>query len=78
MQKKWGKICLTLFKKKTTFLDNKNQKIKRSKNWDFSKGVGPRFWSTISIFLYSFFIILRKIGQEKVLDDVLQRKKKPF
>ena len=54
---------------------HKNQKIKRSKNWDFSKGVGPWFWSTISIFLYSFFIILGKIGQEKVLDDVPQRKK---
>ena len=46
-----------------------------SKNWDFSKGVGPWFCSTISVFLYSFFIILGKIGQEKVLDDVPQRKK---
>ena len=28
-------------------LDYKNKKLKKSKNWDFSKGVSPWFWSKI-------------------------------
>ena len=36
------------------FPDYKNKKLKMSKNWDFSKGVSPQFWSKLgkfSIFL---------------------------
>ena len=29
------------------FLDYKKQKVKKVKNWDFSKGVSPWFWSKI-------------------------------
>ena len=39
---------------KNAFLDYKNKLIK-SKNWEFSKGVSPWFWSkigTFSIFLF--------------------------
>ena len=39
---------------KNDFLDYKNM-VKKSKNWDFSKGVGAWFWSkigTLSIFLF--------------------------
>ena len=39
------------------FLEYKNNK---SKNWEFSTGVSPWFWS--------------KIGQENVFYDILQRK----
>ena len=31
-------------------LDYKNKKFKKSKNWDFSKGVSPWFWSKIGNF----------------------------
>ena len=29
---------------KKAFLDYKKQKVKKVKNWDFSKGVSPWFW----------------------------------
>ena len=32
---------------KNAFLGYKNKKFKNSKNWDFSKGVSPWFWSKI-------------------------------
>ena len=36
--------------KKKAFQDYKNKKLKKSKNWDFSKGVSPWFWSKIGNF----------------------------
>ena len=30
--------------RKNAFLGYKNNKFKKSKNWDFSKGVSPWFW----------------------------------
>ena len=42
------KMCLTIFlKEKKAFLYYKKQKVKKSKNWHFSKGVTPWFWSKI-------------------------------
>ena len=35
---------------RNAFLDYKNKKLKKSKNWDFSKGVSPWFWSKIGNF----------------------------
>ena len=35
---------------RNAFLDYKNKKFKKSKNWDFFKGVSPWFWSKIGIF----------------------------
>ena len=35
---------------KNAFLDYKNNKLRKSKNWDFSKGVSPWFWSKIGTF----------------------------
>ena len=35
---------------RNAFLDYKNEKLKKSKNWDFSKGVSPSFWSKIGNF----------------------------
>ena len=34
-----------ILERKTVFLDYKNKKFKKSKNWDFSKGGKPWFWS---------------------------------
>ena len=32
------------------FIDYKSKKLKKSKNWDFSKRVSPWFWSKIGNF----------------------------
>ena len=42
-------------KKKQPFLGYKNDIIKKSKNWDFFKGVNPWFWSKFSNFLWVCF-----------------------
>ena len=36
-----------ILERKKAFLDYKKEKVKKVKNWDFSKGVSPRFWSKI-------------------------------
>ena len=44
-----------ILERRNAFLDYKNEMSKKSKNWDFSKGVSPWFWSKIgnfSIFLF--------------------------
>ena len=58
--------------KKNAFLGYKNKKLKKSKNWHFSKGVNPWFWSKNGNF--SNFFFLRNIGQENVFYDILKRK----
>ena len=40
---------------KNAFLGNKNKKFKKSKNWHFTKGVNPRFWSKNAHFSKFFF-----------------------
>ena len=61
-----------ILERKNAFLGYKNNKLKKSKNWDFSKGVNPWFWSKIGHFPIVFF--LGNIGQEKVFYDILERK----
>ena len=68
--------------KKNVFYDNleeknafqgfKNKKFKKTKNWHFSKGVNPWFWSKNGHF--SNFFLLGNIGQENVFYDILQQK----
>ena len=41
-----------------TFPDYKNKRLKKWKNWDFSKGISPLFWSKIGNF--SMFLIWAK------------------
>ena len=36
-----------ILERKNAFSDHKKQKVKTVKNWDFSKGVSPWFWSKI-------------------------------
>ena len=51
------------------FLGYKNEKVK---NWQFSKGVNPWFWSKNGHFS-NFFLL--NIGQEKFFYDILEQKK---
>ena len=65
--------CLSRYsrKKKKAFLGYKNKKFKKSKNWHFSKGVNPWFWSKNGHFFKLFFLF--NIGQKNVIYDILQR-----
>ena len=73
----FGKIGLEnvfydILEGKNAFLGYKNKKFKKSKNWLFSKGVNPWFWSQSGHF--SNFFFLDKIGQENVFYVILERK----
>ena len=61
-----------ILEQKNTFLGYKNKKFKKSKNWHFSKGVNPWFWSKNGHF--SNFFFKGNIGQENVFYDILKRK----
>ena len=65
-------VFYDILERKKAFLEYKNKKFKKSKNWHFSKGVGPWFWSKIGHFSTLFF--LGNIGQENVFYDILERK----
>ena len=57
---------------KNVFLGYKNKTFKKWENWHFSKGVNPWFWSNNGHF--SNFFLLGNIGQENILNDILERK----
>ena len=65
-------VFYDILERKNTFLGYKNNQFKKSKNWHFSKGVNPWFWSKNSHFFKLFF--LGNIGQEKVFYNILERK----
>ena len=65
-------ICYDILEQKNAFLGYKDKKFKKSKNWHFSKGVNPWFWSKNGHFFNFFF--LGNIGQENVLYDILEWK----
>ena len=44
------KVFYDILDDRNAFLDYKNKKLKKSKNWDFFKGVCPWFWSKIGNF----------------------------
>ena len=62
-----------ILERKNAFLGYKYNKLKKSKNYHFSKRVNPRFWSKTDHFCN--FIFLGNIGQENVFYDILERKK---
>ena len=62
-----------ILERKKAFLDYKKQKVKKVQNWDFSKGVGPWFWS--KIWNFSIFLFLAKSERKMCLTIFLQRKK---
>ena len=55
-------VFYDILERKNAFLGYKNKKFKKSKNWHFSKGVIPWFWSKNGHF--SNFCFLGNIGQE--------------
>ena len=57
---------------KNAFLTYKNKKLKKSRNWHFSKGVNPWFCSKKWPFFELFF--LGNIAQESVFYDILEGK----
>ena len=65
-------VFYDILERKNAFLIYKNSKFKKSKNWHFSKGVNPWFWSKNCHF--SEFFFLGNIGQENVFYDILERK----
>ena len=67
-------VFYDILKGKNAFLGYKDNKFKKSKNWHFSKGVNPWFWSKNG--LNSNFLFLANIGQENVFYDILERKKR--
>ena len=66
-------VFYDILERKNAFRGYKNKTFKKSKNWDFSKGVNPRFWSKNGYFSIFFLV---NIGQENVFYDILQQKSK--
>ena len=62
-----------ILERKIAFLHYENRKLKKLKNFHFSKAVSPRFWSKFEIYIY-----LVKMYQKSVFDDILERKKSLF
>ena len=65
-------VFYDILERKNAFLGYKNKKFNKSKNWHFSKGVNPWFWSKNGHF--SNFFFLANIGQKNVFYDILERK----
>ena len=65
-------ILYDILEQQNAFLGFKNKKFKKSKNWHFSNGVNPWFWSKNGHFLDFFF--LDNLAQENILYDILERK----
>ena len=61
-----------ILERKNSLLAYKKKKFKNSKNWHFSNGVNPWFWSKNGHFFKLFF--LGNIGKENVFHDILKRK----
>ena len=66
------KVFYDILERKNAFLGYKNNKLKKSKNWDFCKRAIPWFWSKTGHFSILFF--LGNIGQQNVFYDILERK----
>ena len=65
-------IFYDILERENVFLGYKNKKLKKSKNWHFSKGVDPCFWSKDDHFFN--FLFLGKIGEANVFYDIVERK----
>ena len=64
-------VFYDILETKNAFLGYKNKYFKKSKNWHFSRGVNPWFWSKNGRF--SNFFLLGNLGQENVFHDILER-----
>ena len=59
------------FEQKNAFLGYRNKKLKKWKNWHFSKGVYPWFWSKYGHLCNFFF--LGNIALENLFYDILEQ-----
>ena len=66
-------VFYDILERKKAFLGYKNKKFRKSKNWHFSEGVNPWFWSKNGHF--SKFYLLGIIGEENIFYYILERKK---
>ena len=48
-------VFYDILERKNAFLGYKKKKVKKSKNWHFSKGINPWFWSNNGHFSDFFF-----------------------
>ena len=64
-------VFFNILERKNAILGYKNKKFKTSKNWHFSNGVNPWFWSNDGHFPTFFFTQYR---QGKVLYYILKRR----
>ena len=64
-----------ILERKNAFLAYKNKNFRKTKNWHFSKGVNPWFWSKNDNFSNFFFLV---IEARKISFTILQNKKTPF
>ena len=64
-------VFYDILERKNAFLGFKNKKLKKSKNWHFSKGLTHCFGPKMAIFPPFF---LGNIGQENIFYDIIQRK----
>ena len=69
-------VFCDILEQKNAFLGYKNKKLKKSKNWGFSKGVNPWFSSKIDHFPIVFFFFA--IWARKVCFTIFYNEKKPF
>ena len=65
-------VFYDILERKNAFLGYKNKKFKKSKNWHFSKGVNPWFWSKNSHFFN--FLFSGNIGQANVFYNIVEWK----
>ena len=65
-------VFYDIIERKNTFPGYKNKKFKKPKNWHFSKGVNPWFWSKNGHFSNCFF--LGSLGEENVFYEILELK----
>ena len=65
-------VFYDILEQKNAFLSYKNKKFKKSKNWNFSKGVNRCFGSKNGHFFNPLFV--GNIGQENVFYHILERK----
>ena len=64
-------ILNDILERKNPFLGYINKQFKKAKNWHFTQGVNPLFWSKNGHFSNVFFSA--SIGQENILNDILER-----
>ena len=66
-------VFYDILERKNDFLRYKNKKFKKSKNWHFSQGVNPLFWSKNG-HISNIFFFLSNIAHENVFYDILEQK----